>query len=484
MAPWRRSSPRSAPGHGMGDLMDRKLDVSIDDDGETEKTQTVRRYRQRRRVRRPGRLTLRVLDGPQTGAEAVVERTRVRVGRSRAADVVIDHPSLSALHFELRFTRHGVELFDLASKNGTSILGHRVFHALVHPGDVITAGDCRVELVATQDISVEQCLEAREDGLLGISDGMREIFALIERAAPSSLPVLVGGETGTGKELVARAIHRHSDRSAGPFVVLDCSTLPPALAESGILGHCKGAFTGADADRPGAFEAAHGGTLFLDEVGEIPLSLQPKLLRALDRREVMRVGEHTPRSVDVRLVAATHRNLPRMVGEGFFREDLYHRITVMALELPALRDRGSAEIEYLAKCFLANLNARQRMRLEWSNEALAALAAHSWPGNVRELVNVTNRASILCTPPTIRAADLLLRPSASGHVDIEKLIESGDYEKIQREIDLRIISKILEETGGSVSETARRLGLGRKLLISKITSLGLRHLTRGHSDSF
>jgi DNA-binding NtrC family response regulator len=459
----------------MRDRMASKLDVS---DADTKETQAIRSHRQRRRVRRPGRLKLRVLDGPQAGSETVVDRTRIRVGRSRTADVVIDHPSLSALHFELRLTRHGVELFDLASKNGTSVYGHRVFHMVVHVGDVIVAGDCRVELVETQDVSVEQCLEAHEDGLLGISDTMRETFARIDRAAASELSVLVGGETGTGKDLVARAIHRHSGRSAGPFIVLDCSSLPPTLAEAAILGYCKGAFTGADSDHPGAFEAANGGTLFLDEIGELPLGIQTKLLRALDHREVVRVGEHFPRAVDVRIVAATHRDLARMVSEGFFREDLYHRLAGVMIDIPALRDRGPAEIAYLAKCFLANVNARQHTRLEWSTDALAALGAHSWSGNVRELLNVTNRASLLCVPPKIERSDLLLLPHGTWRIDIVQLVESGDYHQLHAEIDRRLISKLLDETGGSVSETARRLRIGRKLLTSKIDALGLRRPPR------
>jgi DNA-binding NtrC family response regulator len=451
-------------------------------DGDTEKTQTIRRHRQRRRVRRPGRIKLRVLDGPQASTEAVVDRTRVRVGRSRAADVVIDHPSLSGLHFELRLTRHGVELFDLASKNGTSVAGHRVFHAVVHLGDVIVAGDCRVELVDTQDVSVEQCLEAREDGLLGVSDAMRETFALIDRAATSGLSVLIGGETGTGKELVARAIHRHSDRPSGPFVVLDCSALPSALAEAEILGHGKGAFTGAESERLGAFEAADGGTVFLDEIGELPLDIQAKLLRALDRHEVTRIGEHVPRSVDVRVVAATHRDLPRMVEAGFFREDLYHRVAGVTLELPSLRDRGPEEIEYLAKCFLAVVNARQRKRLEWSAGALAALRGHPWPGNVRELLNVTNRAAALCTGSVIERSDLLLRPHVSWELGIDRMVEHGGLDELHDEIDRRVIAKMLEDCGGSVSEAARRLRMGRKKLTSRIAALGLRHLCREHSE--
>jgi DNA-binding NtrC family response regulator len=456
-----------------------KVDAS---DGDTEKTQTIRRHRQRRRVRRPGRIKLRVLDGPQASTEAVVDRVRVRVGRSRAADVVIDHPSLSGLHFELRLTRHGVELFDLASKNGTAVLGHRVFHALVHVGDVIVAGDCRVELVDTQDVSVEQCLEAREDGLLGVSDAMRETFALIDRAATSGLSVLLGGETGTGKELVARALHRHSDRPSGPFVVLDCSALPSALAEAAILGHGKGAFTGAESERLGAFEAAAGGTLFLDEIGELPLDIQAKLLRALDRHEVTRIGEHFPRRVDVRVVAATHRDLPRMVEAGFFREDLYHRVAGMTLELPSLRDRGPEEIEYLAKCFLAVVNAKQHKRLEWSAGALAALRGHVWPGNVRELLNVTNRAAALCAGPVIERSDLRLRPHLSWDLGIERIVEHGGYDELHDEIDRRLIAKSLEDCGGSVSEAARRLGIGRKKLTSRIAALGLRHLCREHSE--
>jgi len=218
------------------------------------------------------------------GAEKRIDRKKIRVGRSKSADMFIDHQSLSGLHFELRLGPKGVELFDLASKNGTMLLGRRVFHCYVHPGDTIVAGDCRIELVEVDDIEVEQRTEAREDGLLGVSDPMLEAFALLDKVARRDMHVLILGETGTGKELFSRALHRRSRRGEGPFIVLNCGALAPTLAESALFGHRRGAFTGADRDRPGVFEHANGGFLLLDEIGELPLELQVKLLLALDRQ--------------------------------------------------------------------------------------------------------------------------------------------------------------------------------------------------------
>jgi transcriptional regulator with GAF, ATPase, and Fis domain len=333
----------------------------------------------------------------------------------------------------------------------------------------IDTGDCSVEIVETADVSVEQSPEAREDGLLGISDAILETFALIDSAATCDIPVLVGGETGTGKELAARAIHRRSERRNGPFVVLDCASLPSMLAEAAILGHCKGAFTGADADRPGAFETADGGSLFLDEIGELPLSLQAKLLRALDRREVMRLGEHSARSVDVRIIAATHRDLATMVSEGQFREDLYHRLAGMMIEVPALRERGPEEIEYLARCFLDAANRRLGRGLILAPEALGSLKAHSWPGNVRELFNVINRATIICKSETIEPQDLRIHVHAPRQIQLEQVVRLGaSYDEVHAELDRWYLPQVLMEAGGNVSEAARRLGMGRGAFMARL----------------
>lgn len=436
-------------------------------------TQTMPRRAWSRYVRRPGRVKLRVLDGPEAGTEAVVDRTRVRVGRGPTADVRIDNDSLSGLHFELKLGRNGVELIDLASKNGTVLLGRRVYHVHVHPGDVIVAGDCRIELVETGDVDVEQSAEAREDGLLGISEPMREMFALLDKVAPRELPVLVVGETGTGKDVVCRALHRRSRRAAGPMQVLDCGALAQSLAESALFGHRKGAFTGAEEDRVGVFEQANGGTLMIDEVGELPLPLQAKLLRALESGEIVRVGEVTPRRVDVRVVAATHRDLRSMIDEGRFREDLYFRLARFVIELPPLRERGAEEIAHLTRGFLAEIVARDGVPVELGRDAMAALQRHRWRGNVRELRNVLEQAVVVQDEGVIEAGDLVLEEYEPRGVRLEELMRWGSFDQTHAELDRWLLPRILDECEGNISEAARRLKVGRKRLTNRMVELGL-----------
>lgn len=444
-----------------------------DTDAELLVTRTIPRPDVPRVARRPGRVKLRILDGPDAGRETVIDRIKLRVGRGAVADVRVDHDSMSTLHFELRLREYGVELLDLASKNGTKVLGRRVFHVCINPGDVIVAGSCRIELVETSEIDVEQSIEAREDGLLGISEPMREMFALLHKIAPREIPVLVIGESGTGKELLARALHRRSRRAKGPFVVLDCGGLAQGLAESALFGHRKGAFTNANEDRPGVFEEASGGTLFIDEIGELPLSLQVKLLRALDSSEVTRVGETNPRRIDARVVAATHRDLRKMIDEGGFREDLYFRLARFVIELPSLRERGALEISYLATNILNGIMASQGLSVELGRDAIEALAHHQWPGNIRELRNMLERAALRCEGGVITASHIPFGPTRPRTDYLEHLVATGSYDEAHDELDRRLIIRILDEVGGNISEAARRLGVGRKKLTTRMKALGL-----------
>jgi DNA-binding NtrC family response regulator len=438
-----------------------------------DRTETLRHQGRRKRGRRPGRLTLRVLDGPDAGKEEIVTGSRIRVGRGAAADFTVEHPSLSGLHFELRVRRDGVELFDLASKNGTVLCGRRVYHARVELGDVIVAGGCGIQLVDAADVEIDQGFEAREDGLLGQSDAIQEMFAVIDVAASCELPTLVHGETGSGKELVARAMHRRSSRSKGPFIVRDCSTLPKDLAESAILGHCKGAFTGADDDRRGAFEEASGGTLFLDEIGELALELQVKLLRAVDRQEIVRVGENEPRRVDTRVVAATHADVPHMVDAGLFREDLFYRLNGLTIEIPSLRDRGADEIEYLANAFLADHATMLQRGLSWSGAAMEALRMHRWPGNVRELKAVVARAVVMRVSDTIELEALALRVQRTRRTRLEESARLGTYDEAHAELDRSLLPRILAECGGDIEAAARRLDRPARALIKRMHDLGI-----------
>lgn len=439
----------------------------------TQNTRTVRRRGQYKHARRPGRVKLRVLDGPGVGAEAIIERTRLRVGRSKSADVRVKHDSLSGLHFELRLGRTGVELFDLNSKNGTFLLGRRVYHAELHPGDEILAGECRIVLVETSDVDVEQGTELRDDGLLGISEPILEAFALLEKVAKMDMPVLVTGETGVGKDLFVRALHRHSPRGRRPLVVLDCAALAEGLAESFLFGHRRGAFTGAEHEQKGVFEQANGGTLLIGEVGELPLAVQGKLLRALESKEIVRLGETQCRTVDVRVLATTHRDLPAMVEQGKFRDDLYFRLASMPFEVPSLRTRGQEEIEYLAGQFLAEANRSAGTSLAFTPDALVVLREYAWPGNVRELRSVIGRLPALCDGTEVEAHHLALSDYSPRSTQLDEIVRTGSLKEMHAELDRWYLPRVLKESNGNVSEASRRLKVHRKTLVNRLRELGL-----------
>ena len=299
-------------------------------------------------------------------------------------------------------------------------------------------------------------------GFIGASRSIREVFHLIQRAGPSGHTVLITGESGTGKELVARALHDASGRRA--FVVANCAAFPENLLETELFGHERGAFTGADRDKPGLFEAAHGGTLFLDEVGDLPASLQPKLLRALENGEVRRVGSTRARTVDVRVIAATNKDLEREVEQGRFRDDLYWRLNVIPIHVPPLRER-TADIPLLAEHFLAD------RRL--STEALALLTGYPWPGNVRELRNAIERAMTLAAADEIRADDLPERIRRA--VPSAPLIADGSRRQASlRDVEREYILEILRQVGGNKSRAAEILGLDRKTLYRKLEEYRIR----------
>ena len=293
-------------------------------------------------------------------------------------------------------------------------------------------------------------------GFVGASRPMQDVYALIARAAASTLPVLITGESGTGKELVARALHAASGRD--PFVAVNCAALPEHLLESELFGHVKGAFTGADREQTGLFEAAHGGTLFLDEVAELPTTLQPKLLRALEDGEVRSVGATQARTVDVRLITATNRDIDQRISEGSFRQDLYWRINVLHVHMPALREHA-ADIPLLAEHFAAGRPI--------ASDAAAFLASYNWPGNVRELRNAIERAGALSTTGDIRAADLPERVRDAARV--AALVSDASRRQLPlRELERAYILEVLRSTGNNKSRAAEVLGLDRKTLYRKL----------------
>ena len=435
------------------------------------------------------RVMLRVSDGPDQGAQIQAARARLTIGRSAVNDLVLTDTSISGLHAELIVSPTGVLLRDLGSTNGSFIHGVRVKEAWIEPGMTMLLGKTAIAFLAEDEVTVPLSGRDHFGALLGGSPVMREVYAVLERVADTDMSVMVGGETGSGKELVARALHDESPRHRGPFVVLDCGALPRELAEAAILGHKKGSFTGALADRAGCFEEAAGGTLFLDEIGELPLELQPKLLRVLDRREVQRIGESTVRKVDVRVVAATHRDLKTMVSQGGFREDLYFRLSVMAVELPPLRERGD-DILLLAEKFIADTARRitGRSAPTLSLPARQALLLHPWPGNVRELKNTIERATYLAARGVIEPADLLLGRPAGARApeptvrpaqtagDLGPLLDLPFKEAKQSMLDdfeTRYFTHLLEAHDGNLSRAAASAGITRYYLRELLKRLGL-----------
>jgi DNA-binding NtrC family response regulator len=306
--------------------------------------------------------------------------------------------------------------------------------------------------------------EGSVPGLVGASRAMREVTGLIARVGPSPLPVLVTGESGTGKELVARAIHRAS--GLGPFVAVNCAALPNDLLESELFGHERGAFSGAVKDKPGLFEAADGGILFLDEIGDLPLQLQPKLLRALESGEIRRVGATAARIVRTRVIAATNKDLQAEVRDGRFREDLFWRLNVLSIHVPALRERP-ADIALLVEHFAAGVCV--------TPGAMARLLAHPWPGNVRELRNTLERASTLRESDSIGVEDL---PAGFSAVQREGLLTTGaDQQLPLRDVERSYILMVLQGTGGNKSRAAEILGLDRKTLYRKLEEFGYKDST-------
>lgn len=320
-------------------------------------------------------------------------------------------------------------------------------------------------------------------GIIGKSKPMQAIFELIERVAATDSTVLIRGESGTGKELVARAIHRLSKRNAAPFVSINCAALPETLLESELFGHSRGAFTGAISAKRGLFEEADGGTVFLDEIGDVPLALQAKLLRFLQNREFLRIGETAPRKVDVRIIVATNRDLERAIVEGEFRQDLYYRLNVISLSLPPLRERRE-DIPLLVTHFLKKFGEeRERKDLGVDPAAMAALMSYDWPGNVRELENAIERAVILCRGNLIGPADLPPEIAGiGGPGGLSGVLRSAgaqgtparmDFREAVEEFERNLILEAMRESGWVQARAASILGLKRSTLNEMIKRLGL-----------
>jgi DNA-binding NtrC family response regulator len=355
-------------------------------------------------------IELRVLSGPDAGQETSLGLPTVRIGTAADNDVVLTDRAISRRHAEIRMTSEGLLLRDLGSTNGTFINDVRITEAYVPEHAECRIGYSRV--LIRQHTEERKVAVPRQDHLgelVGASPRMRELYGLIRTVAPTPTTVHLHGESGAGKELVARTLHSLSGRP-GPLVVFDASVTDPEMVRNDLFGHIKGAFTGATGTREGAFRQAHTGTLFIDEIGELPLDLQPRLLRVLETREVTPIGSDKPLRVDVRVITATHRDLESMVDAGAFRADLFYRLSVVPVELPALREIAE-DIPLIAR----HLSERLQLNCRISAAAMAALQSYSWPGNVRELRNVLERAAVMCGEREIQPEDLRLskdiRPS-------------------------------------------------------------------------
>jgi len=423
---------------------------------------------------RSRKIRVEIIAGPHAGQHHDFGGPEVRVGSARGCDLLLLDNAVSRHHLTLRIERGVIRVLDAGSRNGTVLDGVSVRDAYARADSSVTIGNTSMRLRLTQDV-FDVPLSSRESfgALLGKSVHMRVVFTLLERAAAVDDTVLIEGETGTGKELAAEALHEESDRSAGPFVVFDCSAVAPNLMESELFGHVRGSFTGAIADREGAFEAADGGTLFLDEIGELPLELQPKLLRALERLEVRRVGSNAPKRVDVRVVAATHRNLTEEVTRRAFREDLFYRLAIVRVTLPPLRERPE-DIPILVEHFCRQRAPRGGAAPALPDRAVRHMASQAWPGNVRELRNAVIRAISLGSGGTSEESSVGASAlPAATRIDLAVPLKEA-RDRMCDAFEEAYLRQALVETGGNVSHAARIAGVNRKFIQRAVRRFGLR----------
>lgn len=411
-----------------------------------------------------------------------LEGERIRVGSHPSNEVKLEDRSVSRFHCSLSAGPRGWALTDTSSRNGTFLAGARVRDVdLPRPTCELQLGESTLrlsELGTSVLTKIPACSNLGE--LYGRSVPMRRMYATLSRVASSEATVLIEGESGTGKELVAHEIMRRGPRAQGPIVTVDASAISASLIESELFGHTRGAFTGADRERKGAFEAANGGTVFLDEIGEMPLDLQPKLLRAIESREIRRVGETTARRVDVRVIAATNRNLEREVNLGRFRGDLFFRLAVVTVQLPPLRERLE-DLPLLVHALLESMGASEQSAL-FTPEVLREMASHDWPGNVRELRNYVERTVILGNANSIRGGasepDLPTRTDSTAiagwtDTELEEPFKVAKERLIAR-FELAYLARLLEGCEGNVSRAARQAKLDRMYLSRLLQRYGLR----------
>ncbi|MFO0571608.1 MAG: sigma 54-dependent Fis family transcriptional regulator [Polyangiaceae bacterium] len=415
----------------------------------------------------------RVLDGPDKGA--AWEGDRGSIGSAKDNALTLGDPTVSGYHVELIAEKSGIRVADLGSTNGTFAGDTKLEHAVVPPGTTLRLGRSVVSLSAGEPTTVELHDEDRLGDLFGRTRKIRRLMQDVRRVAPSQVAVLLVGESGTGKELVARAIHDQSTRASGPFVTIDCGSLTPSLVASELFGHEQGAFTGATRTRRGAFEHASGGTLFLDEIGELPAELQTTLLGALERRRFTRVGGHEEISVDVRVVAATNRDLRNEVNAGSFRLDLYYRLAVVTLEVAPLRER-SEDIPLLVARFLELEGFSGDVESLIPPETLAALQRHHWPGNVRELRNFVQGTLAMGEPLPLREHGGAPDGGEVARVfaRFAELPYGEARSRLLADFEAHYLEQLLERNQGNVARAARAAEMAR----SHLNDLLRRHKLR------
>ena len=427
--------------------------------------------------------TLLVVSGQARGSRATI-RGLLRIGKAPDNDLVLPDASVSRYHCEIEAGAQGMVVRDLGSTNHTRIGRSKIQTATLEPGATLTVGDVELQLASeTERLQVLPSASPRFGQAVGPSLAMRQVFGLLERIAPSDATVLLEGETGTGKDVLGRSIHELSQRRAEPFVVVDCGAVSYNLIESEFFGHERGAFTGAVQARPGAFENVGKGTLFLDEIGELPLDVQPKLLRVLEAAEFRRVGGNKVQRCEARIIAATRRDLKAEVARGKFREDLYFRLAVVPVTVPALRQRRE-DIPALVECFLKQARERdpKLARITLTQGTLDGLMAHDWPGNVRELRNVLDRALYIAAAteePQLRLLDMpVVATAGTSSVANWQFDENQSYREVrsqfEHEFEQRYIRWLLDKHAGNVSAAARAAKMDRKHLHDLARRHGLR----------
>jgi DNA-binding NtrC family response regulator len=414
---------------------------------------------------------LTVIEGVDQGTVFVSSRDRTVVGTHPSVELVLRDTTLSRFHCEITVDEGRATVRDLGSRNGTLVDGTSVLAAHLVHGAVLALGRTRLRFELGQEhVKIPLSEKERFGRLVGHSAAMRAAFAVLERAALSDVSVLLLGETGTGKGLAAESLHRESARRDGPFVAVDCASIPAGLLESELFGHERGAFTGAHREHVGAFEAASGGTLFLDEIGELAPDVQPKLLRAIESGEILRVGGERPVSIDIRLVAATNRDMAAEVNSGRFRSDLYYRLAVLELTLPPLRQRLD-DLPLLVDELLAGLDrvGRPAEASLKSARFLGELRRHSWPGNLRELRNYLECCLVFEEPKPLGAGIDASAPAIDASLPIRAVRERWlDF------VERRYLEDLMARHDDNVSAAARAAGVTRIHLHRLLARHGLR----------